>query len=67
MINSSSIGKQFTDALTGATVTVVAVDTWKGGIAVCVTDPTMPNPAGIPGIGNYWVDSRNLTPLTSAS
>lgn len=66
MINTNDIGKQFTDTLTGVTVTVVAMEQWKGGLAVCVTDPTTPNPAAIPGIENYWLDSRHLAPLTSA-
>ncbi len=66
-ITSNDIGKQFTDTLTGAVVTVLAVDTWKGGLAVCVTDPTTPNPTGIPGIENYWLDSGHLTRLTSTS
>lgn len=63
MINSSSIGKQFTDTLTGDVVTVRALEQWKGGLAVCVHNPNTPNPAKIPGIENYWLDSSHLQPL----
>lgn len=63
MITSHDIGKQFTDTLTGDTVTVIALEQWQGGLAVCVHNPTTPNPAGIPGLENYWVDSRHLTSM----
>lgn len=65
MITSNDIGQQFTDTLTGDVVTVLTLEQWKGGLAVCVNNPNMPNPAGIPGIGNYWVDSSHLAPLTT--
>lgn len=67
MINSNDIGKQMVDTLTGDTVTVLAFQQWKGGLAVCVRNPNTPNPAGIPGLENFWTDSRHLAPLTSAS
>lgn len=57
------IGKQFVDTLTGDVVTVVAVDQWKGGLAVCVRNPNTPNPSNIPGIENYWLDSNHLQRL----
>lgn len=67
MITTNDIGTQMMDTLTGATVTIVALEQWKGGLAVCVTDPTTPNPVGIPGLENYWTDSRRLRPLTSTN
>lgn len=67
MITQNDIGKQFTDTLTRDTVTILALEQWKGGLAVCVNNPNMPNPMGIPGIGNYWLDSGHLAPLTSAN
>ena len=67
MINSNDIGKQMVDTLTGDTVTVLAFQQWKGGLAVCVRNPNTPNPAGIPGLENFWTDSRHLAPLTSCS
>jgi hypothetical protein len=67
MINTNDIGTQMVDTLTGDTVTVIALEQWKGGLAVCVRNPNTPNPAGIPGLENFWLDSRHLAPLTSDS
>lgn len=65
MINTNDIGKQFTDTQVGDVVTIIALEQWKGGLAVCVRNPNTPNPSNIPGLENYWLDSRHLARLTS--
>lgn len=63
MQNEFPVGQQFLDTLVGDIVTVVATEKWLGGLAVCVRNPATPNPANIPGLENYWTDSRHLQPL----
>ena len=62
MITTNDIGKQFTDTRTGAVVTLFALDNWQGTVEACVHNPNTPNPSNIPGIQNYWLDVRYLTP-----
>jgi len=44
-------------------VTVIAHDTWEGVPMVCVRDPNIPNPAGIPDLDCAWVPAVSLPPF----
>ena len=49
----------------GCAVTVQAVAMMGAHLMACVTDPTMPNPSNIPGIGTFWVKAADLTRMPS--
>lgn len=57
------VGKQYMDRDTRSVVTVKVLDTFRQRELALVNDPGMPNPMGIPGIGNYWVYTSKLTPV----
>ena len=56
------MGQPLIDRRTGATVTLLALDNWQGLLEACVKDPSTPNPAGIPGLDNYWMKVTELQP-----
>jgi hypothetical protein len=62
-MHSLAIGQKALLSPADVTVTVLAFDAWDGVPVVLVDDPSTPNPAGIPGLGQHWVAASDLTPL----